>query len=132
MSIKVDQLREEHLEDVALLVSSRYKALREKLPILPAAYENVDSLASLLRGLTEKPDGIVALSGGRLVGFLVGLEIPEFFGRRAVYSPDWANGTELVDNQRVYEDMYAHLSRRWVDEGCLIHAVSILDRKSVV
>ena len=126
MSIKVDQLREKHLEDVALLVSSRYKALREKLPILPAACENVDSLASLLRGLTEKPDGIVALSSGRLVGFLAGLEIPEFFGKRAMYSPDWANGAVFGDNQRVYEDMYAHLSRRWVDEGCLIHAVSIL------
>jgi GNAT superfamily N-acetyltransferase len=126
MSIKIDELREEHLGDAAELVNARYKVLRQKLPILPVAYESVDIVVSQLHELMEHPCGVVALCGKRLVGFLGGLVIPEFFGKQAIYSPDWANGSELGENRRIYEEMYAHLSRRWVDEGNLIHAVSIL------
>jgi GNAT superfamily N-acetyltransferase len=93
---------------------------------LPVAYESTDIVASWLNELMETPSGIVALRGKRLVGFLAGLVIPEFFGKQAMYSPDWANGAEPEDDRRIYEEMYAHLSRRWVDEGNLIHAVSIL------
>jgi GNAT superfamily N-acetyltransferase len=126
MSIMVEQLRNDHLGDAAALLSDRYKALRVKIPILPEAYEKVESCSSLLRELFQKQEGIVALRGSKLVGFMAGLEIPEFFGKRAMYCPDWANGAELGDNRRIYEEMYTILSRRWVDEGCLIHAVSVL------
>lgn len=66
------------------------------------------------------------MCGGRLVGFLSGWRIPSFRGRRAVFSPEWANAADLENSRRIYEEMYAHLSSTWVADGCFTHLVSLL------
>jgi len=127
MSLQITSLQEEHLEDAAALVSGRYKALRERLPLLPSRYEDAATILPLLRSLTGETAGVVAIRGGRLVGFLWGFVLESFLGRRSVYSPEWANGAELEESRRVYEEMYARLSARWVADGCLLHAVTMLE-----
>jgi len=133
MSFQIASLREEHLEDAAALVSVRYKALREHVPLLPSRYEDVETILPMLRDLTGQAAGVVAIRGRRLAGFLVGFVIPMFLGKRSVYSPEWANGAELGDSRRVYEEMYGHLSAHWVANGCFTHLVSMLghDRESI-
>jgi len=133
MSFQIASLREEHLEDAAALVSVRYKALREHVPLLPSRYEDIGTILPMLRDLTGQAAGVVAIHGRRLAGFLVGFVIPMFLGKRSVYSPEWANGAELRDSRRVYEEMYGHLSAHWVANGCFTHLVSMLghDRESI-
>jgi len=126
MSLQINPLREKHLEDAAALVSVRYRALRERVPVLPSRYEDVDTILPMLYDLAGKAPGVVAIRGSRLVGFMLGFVIPTFLGKRSMYSPEWANGAELGESQRVYEEMYGYLSTQWVANGCFTHLVSML------
>ena len=133
MSLYITSLCENHLEDAAALVTARYKALRERVPLLRPRYEEVGTILHMLRDLTGEGSGVVAIRADRLVGFLSGFVIPEFLGKRSIYSPEWANGAELTESRRIYEQMYAHISARWVADGCFTHAISLLahDREGI-
>ena len=76
---KVTSLKEEHLEDGALLVSNRYKRLRAQEPHLPHRYAKVNNLLPLLQDiLRASGTGVAAICGDRLVGFLTGWQMPSF------------------------------------------------------
>jgi len=133
MSLETVPLRNDHLEDAAALVTARYRALREHAPSLPSRYEDVSSILTPLRDLAGRAPGVVAMRDGRLVGFLLGTVISEFRGKRSVYSPEWANAADAEDSRKIYREMYACLSARWVAEGCFIHLVTLLthDRQAI-
>lgn len=57
------QLREEHLEDTARLVSDRYQRLREQVPDLPQRYADIGNLVPVLQGIL-KPGIPAILQGG--------------------------------------------------------------------
>lgn len=126
MSLEITTLQEKHLEDAAALVSARFMSLRQRVPVLPRRYEQTQAILPMLSRLGEKSPGVVAIQSGRLVGFLVGMVIPMLLGKRTAYSPEWANGADLEDSRRIYGEMYARLSARWVGDGCLAHAVTML------
>ena len=132
MSFQIVPLQPEYLQDAAALVATRYQALRQRTPLLPAQYEKVNVLLPMLQELADVP-GVATLRSGRLVGFLAGFVISQFLGKRAVYSPEWANGAEMDDVRRIYEEMYAHLSGQWAADGCATHLVTLLahDRASL-
>lgn len=116
----------EHLEDAAALVTIGYRAERERVPSLPSRYEDVTSILSPLNNLARQSPGVAAIRDGRLVGFLLGQILPMFKGRRGVYCPEWAHAAVGEDRREIYENMYAHLSARWVANGCFNHAITIL------
>ncbi len=126
MSLEIVPLRDDHLEDAAALVTARYRALRERAPSLPSRYEDVSSVLTPLRDLAGQAPGVVAMRNGRLVGFLLGMVISEFRGKRATYSPEWANAADAEGGREIYREMYACLSARWVAEGCFTHLVTLL------
>jgi GNAT superfamily N-acetyltransferase len=133
MSLEIAPLRNEHLEGAAALMTARYRALRESAPSLPTRYEDVSSILPPLRDLAGQAPGVVAMRGGRLVGFLLARVLPEFRGKRSVYSPEWANAVEVEDSRKTYREMYAHLSARWVADGCFTHLITLLahDREAI-
>ena len=133
MSLEIVALEDRHIEDAAALVSARYRALRQIVPLLPSRYGDAGTILPLVRDLARQAPGVAAIRGGRLAGFLVGFVIPEFQGKRSVFSPEWANGADLEDSRRIYQEMYAHLSARWVTDGCFTHLVSLLadDRDAI-
>jgi len=130
--VNITSLQPEHLEDAARLVAARYRALRGQVPSLPPRYEDTDTIAGLLHGLGE-PAGVAAFEAGRLIGFLTGFVLSEFLGKRSFYSPEWANGVQSGNSRRIYEEMYRHISARWIADGCAIHAVTLMtnDREGV-
>ncbi len=131
--MQVVPLREEHLDDAAALVSSRYGALRAQAASLPARYAQVSTVLPLLRDIAAARPGVAALRNGRLVGFLSAWLLPSFRGKRSVFSPEWANGAELEDSQRIYVQLYTHLAATWVADACFTHLISLLadDRKAI-
>jgi len=133
MSLEIVPLGDKHLEDAAALVTARYRALRADVPSLPSRYEDLASILPLLRNLAGQAPGVVAIRSGHLVGFLLGVVLPAFRGRRSVYSSEWANGADPEDSREIYREMYARLSARWVADGCLIHLVTLLahDREGI-
>jgi GNAT superfamily N-acetyltransferase len=124
--LKVTALKEEHLEDAAGLVSNRYQRLCEQEPHLPHHYTEVNNLLPLLQNcLSASGNGVAAIRGDRLVGFLTGWQMPSFRGKRSTYSPEWANAADLEDSQRIYEEMYSHLAAIWVADNYLAHYISL-------
>jgi GNAT superfamily N-acetyltransferase len=123
---RIVPLSEEHLEDAAALLSSRYITLCEQEPLLPHRYRDVSSLLPHLQNIIQAAGpGVVAVQDGRLVGFLKGWLMPTFRGKRSVYSPEWANAADLKDSQHIYEDMYRHLAADWVADEFVAHYISI-------
>jgi GNAT superfamily N-acetyltransferase len=133
MSLEIVPLGEEHLEDAALLVTARYRKLRQDVPSLPSRHEDVISILPLLSDLASETPAVAAIRGGRLARFLLGLFLPDFRGKRAAYSPEWANAAKGEDSGEIYREMYAQLSAHWVDDGCSLHAVTLLanDREGI-
>jgi len=133
MRLEIVPLEGKHLQDAADLACARYRAMREQVPSMPARYEDPGITLPWLQDLTAQNPGVVAIRNGRLAGFLLGIVLPEFRGNRGVYSPEWANAADLEDSRWIYEEMYARLSARWVADGCVNHAISILahDRPAI-
>lgn len=124
--MNIISLKEDHLEDAALLVSRRYQRLCEQEPHLPRCYSEVGNLLPLLQNiLKETENGVAAFRENRLVGFLTGWQMPSFRGKRSVYSPEWANAAELEDSARIYEEMYSRLSAIWLAEKYIAHYISL-------
>ena len=92
------------------MACGRYKKLREQVPSLPQRYAQVRAILPLLREIAAAGSGVAAIRGGRLVGFLIAWLLPSFRGKRAAFSPEWANGAELEDSRRIYEQMYSRLA----------------------
>ena len=126
MTIEILPLEEKHLEDAAALACARYRALRERLPLMPSRFQDLDTILPPLRDLAGQAPGVVAVRGGRLAGFLVAYQFPDFRGKQSVYAPEWANGAELDDSRRIYEALYTQLSAQWVEEGYCTHLLSIM------
>ena len=126
MAIKVLPLRESHLEDAAALACARYRALRERLPLMPSRFEEPDTILPRLRDLAGQAPGVAAMRGSKLAGFLVAYQFPDFRGKPGVYSPEWANGAELDDGRRIYEALYTGLAAQWIEEGYHTHLLSIM------
>lgn len=124
--MKIISLKEEHFEDAALLVSRRYQRLREQEPNLPRRYSDVSNLLPLLQNIWKATgNGVAAIQGDRLVGFLIGWQMPAFRGKRSVYSPEWANAAELEDSAHIYKEMYSYLSAIWLADKYITHYISL-------
>jgi GNAT superfamily N-acetyltransferase len=126
MTIEILPLEDTHLADAAALVCTRYRALRERLPCMPSRYEDPHAILPRLHDLAARSPGVVAIQRGRLVGFLVAYQFPDFRGKPSVYAPEWANGAEIGSSRRIYEALYTGLSAQWVEEGYCTHLLSIM------
>jgi len=126
VALRIVELHEEHLEEAAGLVATRYRALREQVPSMPPRYEDAASFLPLLSDLAGQAPGVAALRAGRLAGFLVAWSLPEFRGKRAAYSPEWGNAADLEDSGRIYRAMYGPLVEQWVAGGYGRHVLTIM------
>jgi GNAT superfamily N-acetyltransferase len=124
--LKIIPLKEENLEDASALVSSRYKDLCEQEPHLPHRYKEVSNLLPLLQKIMQTASpGVAAIQDGRLVGFLVGWLMPDFRGKRSIYSPEWANAADSKRSGYIYEEMYGHLAADWVAGKYVAHYITM-------
>lgn len=123
--LEISRLKEEHLEDAAALVSSRYGRLLEQEPLLPHRYRDVSNFLPLLQNIQSAVPGVAAIQDGRLVGFLAGWLMPAFRGKRSAYSPEWANAADLEDSRTIYEEMYRCLAADWVADSFAAHYISL-------
>jgi GNAT superfamily N-acetyltransferase len=126
MSIQVISLQEAYLPQAADLVCARYRALRDKLPILPDIYTNEQVMFEKLRDMYIEAKGVAALQNGRLVGFMIGFILEDFLGKRCAYSPEWGHAASIEDSRLVYEELYGQISKVWLNQGCYSHLISIM------
>jgi GNAT superfamily N-acetyltransferase len=124
--LKIIPFREEHLEDAARLVSNRYQRLRAQVPELPQRYSNVNNIVPLLQDILKPGNpAVAAIQRNRLAGFLTAWQMPDFRGKRSIYSPEWANAAVLDDSACIYEALYSHISGDWLAGKYSAHYLSL-------
>lgn len=126
MPLKIQPFNLNHLAEAAKLVCQRYTQLCQENPTLPQPYQQEQVMLEILTKLNKDAQGVSALEGNRLVGFMLGVQINEFMGRRAAYSPDYANAAQGERASDIYETMYTECAKEWVSAGCCTHAISVL------
>ena len=114
-----------HAEDAAEIVLAAYRSERQAVPALPA-YDDRDGMGQMTADLAAAGlPGFAAVEGGKLLGFLAGYPVGEFFGSHdGVYVPPQGNGAAGPDRRLVIQRLYEAASAAWVGEKRLTHCVS--------
>ncbi len=115
---------DEHLDAAATLLTSRHARHRLGSPVLSPRYEETAATRESLEAAWRVADasGAVALSGGRVVGFLVGSPRPD-----PVWGPNvWVESAgHAAEEPETIRDLYALAAERWVEEGRTRHHVLV-------
>jgi GNAT superfamily N-acetyltransferase len=124
--LETTSFRQEHIPEAAALFVQNFRRLRQKLPIVPDRLDNPAVVAEHLSYLLDS--AVAAMDGGILVGYLGWFVVDRFreSERLGAYVPEW--GHVAADGQKlaIYRALYRTASTRWADEGCRVHAVTIL------
>lgn len=113
-----------HLADATALLARRHAALRGREPRLPAKFEDRGEALRLIEALLPVSNGVVALEGGKTVGFL--LSQPELhWGGRGQLVPLEGHAVDHPDAAEVYREMYTSASPGWDEGGYFVHTVNI-------
>ena len=73
-----------------------------------------------------------AVRDGSVAGYLIGTLVPQFKGKLGIFVPEWANAAEPEGSDEICGELYSALSGRWIDNGCVFHAVSVLVSEDTV
>ncbi len=125
----------DHVPAAAALVAGRVRALRRRIPSLPAPWADETVVGRVIGELAIRGSGFAALRGERLLAFQAAT-ILDGHGGRWAYTPDV--GHAVADSRvlpaaaaaRVVEEVYAQLAERWAREACLEHVVTVLAHDS--
>lgn len=142
----ITAFRRAHVPEAAALFVDGFRRQRLLTPALPVAMEQPETVARMLDhlldagraldggqalGAVERPvasPGVVALDGGRLVGYLAWMLVDRFRGsdRRGAYVPEWGHACEESGRERIYRQMYRAAAEQWAAAGCGVHAITLL------
>lgn len=131
-----------HLDAAASLLAERHVRDRERDPRFPAAYEIPPACRPLIEQAlaTEGGRGVVAASGGEIVGFAVMAPFlaqpthmtAAFFPARCTNLGYTAHASKAGMELDVYREMYAALADHFVGQGFFDHNVYIAPRDKAV
>lgn len=125
--IEVAAFAECHIEEAASLFTLGYKRLRASFPYMPSCHEDTSAIVPLLSDLSTQSAGAVALADGKVVGYLIGMHIPEFKGLHpGVYCPEWANAATFGNEDAINTALFQYLSPEWSRNGAVTYAITIL------
>ncbi len=114
----------------AQLLALRHRSARQASPELPAALQSARPWAIKLGRRFSTGGGVVATSGGAVVGFMLGIpaEQEDSTERREVGVPAECHAVaHQVISSQVYDELHAALTRRWAHEGRSIHVLTTSD-----
>jgi GNAT superfamily N-acetyltransferase len=112
-------LASDHLDAAAELLAQRQQTLRAARPELPVTYTEAAACRPLLSALMDQEGshGVVARSGNRIAGFLLGHPRYEPIWGRACWSPLEGQAYDPAIGPDVMRDIYAVWSQHFVDRG---------------
>jgi GNAT superfamily N-acetyltransferase len=109
--------------DAGDLLAERHRRHRLAHPLMPARFEDpVNAAQAVNDSLADDHSGAVALSGGRIIGYVLGAPRPE-----TPWGPNlWIEsaGHAALEAETV-RDLYGLAAQRWVDEGRTAHYVLV-------
>ncbi|WP_425447891.1 hypothetical protein [Dethiothermospora halolimnae] len=124
--IEIKPFINNYVEDAVKIFTDNYGRLRRDHKELPGKYEKLDSIFSLLKGISDNPSA-VAIKNGEVVGYMAGYaNIKEFKGNnKGVYIPEWGHSSLGNDNKEdIYYRLYRYLSKEWISMENYTHCIT--------
>ena len=122
--VKVSSVKERDIDEVTLFAINSFHEKQKHVPILQSSPEQSQAFLHGLRRLIKEAPSVAAYEDGRLTGFLMGLIIPSWRGRKTVYCPEWAHVAVGKKRKEVYQLMYAAISEKWAKNQCATHLIT--------
>jgi GNAT superfamily N-acetyltransferase len=116
----------EMVSEAGSLLAQRHKCNRERLPLLPARFEEAQAATKAVEALWNEKyaNGFAAFRAGRMVAYLIGKTSNDPWGRAGyVYLPGYAVAEE--ESPALVQDLYALLGDHWVKRGCFDHCLYV-------
>lgn len=126
--------KSEMIPEAGKLLAERHACNRQRLPLLPARFEDPDVAAKAVatRWQEKMKSGYAAFRDGRMTAYLIGETTTNPWGRSGyVYLPGYAMAAD--QNPAVIQDLYSLLGDDWVKKGCFNHYlyISAVDDKVI-
>jgi GNAT superfamily N-acetyltransferase len=122
MKIELLPFKDEMIPDAGKLLTGRHKCNRERLPLLPARFEDVEVAAKAVATLWQGKykSGFAAFRNGKMIAYLIGETSTPLWGRSgSVYLPGYAIAED--EGPAIVQDLYSLLGEDWVKKGCFNH-----------
>ncbi len=115
-----------YVEEAVELIIDAYLEERKSVPFLPYDEHYREKLKQSIEKLFTNGSGILLVEDDVLLGFLVGYENKELFGKSdGIYCPIYGHSA-LSDNRiNTYQKLYEIASEQWVENGRLSHAITV-------
>lgn len=123
--MEIKNYHPDYLPEMEVLFSENFHKLRQNVPSLPDALEKPERLSAMLNDFFTTCPGVVALDGGRVVGYIAAYLVDAFRGteHKGAYVPEWGHSAA---DARIYTTLYRAASAQWSAAGCGVHAISLL------
>jgi GNAT superfamily N-acetyltransferase len=116
----------EMIPEAGKLLAQRHACNRERLPLLPARFEQVEVATKAVELLWQEKykGGYAAFRDGRMIAYLIGQTSTHPWGRSGyVYLPGYAVSEN--ETPAILQDLYSLLGEDWVRKGCFNHYLYI-------
>jgi GNAT superfamily N-acetyltransferase len=124
--MEIIKLEKKYINQVIELALKNYEEEKEILSYLPEKEDFRKNIEKYINRIFEIGEGFLALKGEFLIGYLIGFEIPELFGKcKGVYSPLFANGIVKENRKKILQHLYSKCSELWVEKNYTSHAITI-------
>jgi GNAT superfamily N-acetyltransferase len=110
--VEIQPFSDEHVAAAAGLLEERHARHLEAEPLLPSNIDYRAEVEAVWKG--ESASGVVAVRGGALVGYLLGVRRDD-----AIWGPNvWVElAGHAVKKPEIVRDLYGVAAATWVDEG---------------
>ena len=126
--MRVADLKQCHLDEACELFAATYRCQREAVPILDESNGSAERVLPMLEWCVATHPGTAVFENGRMIAYMTGFYIDEFLGvHRGVLCPEWAHASTNEESFDTHRLMYKALGQKWVEDGCLTHAIYFLN-----
>ena len=126
MELKIIKADDQYQNQAINLNLNTYQNLRKEIPFLPSVEYYKEDLNDSINEIFKQGFGVIAVKKDKLVGYLLGYQVKELFGKdKGIYVPFYGHATIESNKKEIYQKMYTRAAKLWVKENCLNHALTI-------
>lgn len=93
---------------------------------LPDEQDFLNYFNKAISNLFRKGTGIIATYDSKLIGFLAGFSVNEFFGQcKGIYIPLFGHGVFKEYRSSIYKELYSRAAELWVEKSYMTHAITL-------
>lgn len=126
MKMEILPFTGEMIPEAGKLLAQRHKCNRERLPLLPARFEDTQIATKAVEAFWQEKhkSGFATFQNGGMVAYLIGETSTNPWGRSGyVYLPGYAFAED--ESPVLIQDLYSLLGEDWVKKGCFNHYLYI-------